>query len=178
MEKLEKQDCPFCYEKKLTLTQEEIEIPYFGKTFIFGMQCFGCNYNESDVEAEEPKEPTRYTIEINNEEDMKIRVVKSSQAIVKVPTLRMEVKPGTISEGYVSNVEGVLDKFKKIIEDQRDLTDDGDVRKNAKNLLKKLWKVKLGDISVKIVIEDPSGNSAIISNKAKIEKLKIKILKE
>src|SRR3989338_1032287 len=178
MEKLEKQDCPFCYEKKLTLTQEEIEIPYFGKTFIFGMQCFGCNYNESDVEAEELKEPTRYTIEINNEEDMKIRVVKSSQAIVKVPTLRMEVKPGTIPEGYVSNVEGVLDKFKKIIEDQRDLTDDGDVRKNAKNLLKKLWKVKLGDISVKIVIEDPSGNSAIISNKAKIEKLKIKILKE
>src|SRR3989338_1526057 len=33
-------------------------------------------------------------IKINNEEDKKIRVVKSSQAIVKVPTLRMEVKPG------------------------------------------------------------------------------------
>jgi len=46
------------------------------------------------------------------------------------------------------------------------------VKRNAKNLLKKLWKVELGDEKLKIVIEDPSGNSAIISDKAVSEKLK------
>ncbi len=173
MDKLENQNCPFCHEKKLMLTQEEIEIPYFGKTFLFGMQCSGCGYDESDIEADEPKEPSKYVLETSGEEDMKIRVVKSSQATVKIPTLKMEVKPGPISEGYVSNVEGVLDRFKKIIEEQRDLSEDEDVKQNAKNLLKKLWKVKLGDIPIKLIIEDPSGNSAIISPKAKIEKLKV-----
>ncbi len=172
MEKLENQECPFCHKKTLTLTQEEIDIPYFGKAFVFGMDCSNCKYSESDVEAEEQKDPTRYTIEINNEEDMKIRIVKSSQAIVKVPTLKMEVSPGPVSEGYVSNIEGVLDRFKNVIEEQKELSEDEDVKKNAKNLLKKLWKIKLGDLPCKIVIEDPSGNSAIISNKAKLEKLK------
>jgi len=31
-----------------------------------------------------------------------------------------------------------------------------------------------GDIPVKIVLEDPTGNSAIISEKAVVEKLKVK----
>ena len=39
-------------------------------------------------------------------------------------------------------------------------------------MLKKLWKVECGDEKLKIIIEDPSGNSAIISEKAKVEKLK------
>ncbi|MBI4155347.1 ZPR1 zinc finger domain-containing protein [Candidatus Woesearchaeota archaeon] len=173
MDKLENQPCPFCRNKTLTLTEGEIEIPYFGKTFVFGMNCSSCKYNKSDVEAAEQKDPCRYTLETSGEEDMKIRVVKSSEASIKIPTLKMEVKPGPDSEGYVSNIEGVLDRFKKIIEEQRDLSEEEDVKKNAKNLLKKLWKIKLGDIPIKIVIEDPSGNSAIISQKAKMEKLKV-----
>ena len=43
---------------------------------------------------------------------------------------------------------------------------------NSKNLLKKLWKVENGEQELKIVIEDPSGNSAIISEKAEVSKLK------
>ena len=68
----------------------------------------------------------------------------------------------------------MLDRVKKIIESERDSSEDDDVKKNAKNLLKKIWKVKLGDLPLKIIIEDESGNSAIISDKAKVEKLKVK----
>ena len=39
-------------------------------------------------------------------------------------------------------------------------------------LLKKLWKIELGEEKVKIVIEDPSGNSGIISEKAVVSRLK------
>jgi C4-type Zn-finger protein len=46
------------------------------------------------------------------------------------------------------------------------------VKKNFE--LKKLWKVECGDLPLKIVIEDPTGNSGIISEKTKIEKLKVK----
>jgi len=86
----------------------------------------------------------------------------------------MSVEPGATSEGFVSNVEGILERFKKVIESERDTAEDEDVKKTAKNLLKKLWKIELGEMPIKIVIEDPSGNSAIISDKAIVEKLKVK----
>ena len=105
---------------------------------------------------------------------MKIKVIKSSFATVKIPKLKMSVTPGPVSEGYISNVEGVIDKFKDVIESERDTTEDENVKTAAKKLLKKIWKVKLGDIPVKLVIEDPSGNSAILSDKVIVEKLKRK----
>ncbi len=172
MEILEKQPCPFCKKKTLTLTEENTDIPYFGKTYIFGMKCTNCNYAKTDVEAEERKDPTRVTIEITKAEDMNIRIVKGSEATVKIPTFKMEMTPGPASEGFVSNIEGLLSRFKKIVEDERDSAEDEDVKKNSKNLLKKIWKVEVGDATMKLIIEDPSGNSAIISPKATTEKIK------
>ena len=176
MDKLEKQKCPVCFKNTLTLTEDSMEIPYFGRVFLFSMKCEDkeCNYNMSDVETEEKKEPTRYTLEINSEKDMSIRVVKSSNASVKIPQLKMSMNPGVASVGFVSNVEGILDRFKKVIEEERNSTEDDEVKDNAKKLLKKIWKVKLGEFPIKLIIEDETGNSAIISDKAKVEKLKEK----
>src|SRR3989344_2131190 len=101
-------------------------------------------------------------------------VVRSSEGSIKVPQLKMSLEPGVGAEGFVSNVEGVLQRFKKVLEAERDNTDEEDIRKKAKNLLKKLWKVECGDELLKIVIEDPSGNSAIISERADVSSLKRK----
>ena len=174
MDKLEKQKCPICGEDKLTLLEDEMDIPYFGKTYIFSMKCDSCNYAQSDVEAEDKKDPCKIEFTVENKKDLTVRIVKSSEASVKIPQLKMSVDPGVASEGYVSNVEGLLERFKKILEGERDNADDEDVRKKAKNLLKKLWKVELGEESLKIIIEDPSGNSAIISEKAVVSRLKKK----
>ena len=172
MDKLDKQPCPFCNQNTLTLIEDETEIPYFGKAFLFSMDCSNCKAHKADVEAAEMKEPTKYTITVDSEKDMQIRVIKSSNATVKIPQLRMSVTPGPASIGYISNIEGLLDRFKEIIESEKEIAEEPEVKKHAKNLLKKLWKVKLGEIPLKIIIEDPTGNSAIISDKAKIEKLK------
>lgn len=174
MEKLEKQPCPFCHTKNLTLSQEETDIPFFGKTFVFAMDCSNCKYHKSDVESAGIKDPVKITFTVENKKDINIRVVKSSAATVKIPQMRMDVRPGPASNGYITNVEGVLDRFEKVIAEERDSAEDDKVKKHAKNLLKKLRKVKWGDIPLKIVIEDPTGNSAIISDKAVVEKLKIK----
>lgn len=172
MDKIDKQKCPFCNENTLTLTEDETEVPYFGKVFLFSMSCSSCKAHKSDVEAAEAKEPTKYTITVDSEKDMQIRIVKSSAATVKIPQLRMSVTPGPASLGYISNIEGLLNKFVEVIEQERDSAEEQDEKKHAKNLLKKIWKIKLGEIPLKIIIEDPTGNSAIISEKAKIEKLR------
>ena len=172
MDKLDKQKCPFCFQETLTLIEDETEIPYFGKVFLFSMDCSNCKAHKADVEAADMKEPTKYTITVESEKDMEIRVIKSSNATVKIPQMRMSVTPGPSSIGYISNIEGLLDRFKEIIESEKEIAEEPEVKKHAKNLLKKLWKVKLGEIPLKIIIEDPTGNSAIISDKAKIEKMK------
>lgn len=174
MEKLEHETCPLCLKKTLTLIDDEQDIPYFGKVHILSMFCTNseCSYKESDVESEEEKEPCKLEFTIQNpKKDFSVRVVKSGQATIKIPQMRMSVEPGVASEGYVSNVEGVLERFKKILEGQRDTAEDDSDRKAAKNLLKKLWKVECGDEELKIIIEDPSGNSAIISDKTVVTKL-------
>jgi zinc finger protein len=171
MEKLEKQPCPMCKEKTLTLTEDEKEIPYFGKVYVFSMSCSNCKYHKADIEAAEDKEPCKYTIEISGEEDLKIRIVKSSQATVKIPHV-VTIEPGPASNGYVTNVEGILNRVKHQIEVSRDNEEDPAAKKKAKNLLKKLNKVIWGQENLKIIIEDPSGNSAIISEKAVKSRLK------
>jgi len=172
MDELTKQPCPVCGKKGLTLRDREIDIPYFGKTFVFAMQCSECGFSKSDVEFEEKRDPSKITFEVNSEEDLFVRVVKSGSASVKIPGLRMSMEPGENSEGFVTNIEGLIGRFERILEGQRDEADDNTIRKKAKNLLKKIWKVKLGELPLKIVIEDKTGNSAIVSEKAEVKKLK------
>lgn len=174
MEKIESETCPVCLAKELILTEEEIDIPFFGKVFLFSMHCNACGFHKSDLEAAELKDPCRITFTIEKEEDMNIRIVKSSEATIKIPQLKMTVTPGPVSEGYVSNIEGMLSRFEKVIEDEKNTSDDEDAIKTAKNLLKKIRKVKWGETPLKIILEDPTGNSAIISEKTIIEKLKLK----
>ena len=171
-ENLGGQECPMCGTKNLTLTETTSEVPYFGRVYLFSMRCSNCKYFISDVEAEEQKDPIRFKIETDKEEDMKIRIVKSSAATVIMPQLRMKMESGPNSIGFISNIEGLLTRFEEIIEGQRDSAEEPEIKTKAKNLLKKIRKIKLGDEKLEIIIEDPSGNSAIISKKAVIEKLK------
>lgn len=167
---LEKQPCPICHKPTLTLMEKQIEVPYFGKLYVFSMTCSSCDYKKADVEAEGEKEPVKWTFEINSDKDMSIRIVKSSEATVKIPRI-ITITPGPASEGYVTNIEGLLEKVKESIEAARDTEEDPDEKKKAKNLLKKLTRIMWGKEKCKIIIEDPSGNSAIISDKAVKAKL-------
>jgi zinc finger protein len=151
--------------------EEEIEVPYFGKCFLFSISCQSCKFHKADVEAAEKKEPVKFTIDISSEKDMNIRIVKSSEAVVKIPHITT-IEPGPTSEGYITNVEGLLNRVKHQIEVIRDAEEDEDLKKKAKNMLKKLTRVMWGQETIKIIIEDPSGNSAIISDKAVKAKLK------
>jgi len=160
-----------CHQKTLTLNESEREVPYFGKVYLFSMTCTNCKFHKADVEASERQEPCKFTFEISSEEDLKVRVVKSSEATVKIPHITT-ITPGPGAQGFVSNIEGILNRVKYQIEVLRDTTDDDTEKKKAKNLLKKLMKIMWGQEKQKIIIEDPSGNSAIISDKA--EKTKIK----
>lgn len=165
MDMIEGEMCPFCHKKKLILREMERDIPYFGLVYLFSMDCSGCNYHKADIEVAENHGPVKYTLEIDSEEDMKIRVVKASTATIKLPHVG-SIEPGEASNGYVTNVEGILNRMKKQVEIIRDESEDKADRKKAKNIVKKLTKVMWGQDKLKMTLEDPNGNSSIVSDKA------------
>jgi zinc finger protein len=172
MEKLENQPCPICGENKLALAEDQIEIPFFGKTFVFSMECSGCGFRKADIEAAEPKEPVKYTFEISSAKDMNVRVVKSSIATIKFPQLKITIEPGAGAEGYVANVEKIVNNIYEQVKDIKENEEDSKKRKKAWKLMDQILDIKEGKEKTTLVIEDPSGNSAIISEKAEKTALK------
>ncbi|MEW5897223.1 MAG: ZPR1 zinc finger domain-containing protein [Nanoarchaeota archaeon] len=170
MPELSGQKCSFCNENKLTLREEEIEIPYFGRVFVLSMECAACGYRKADVEPAEKKEPCRYTLEMTSENDLNIKIIKSGEATVKIPHV-ITIEPGPAADGYITNVEGLLERVKKQIQDSVEGEEDPRLKNKAKNLLKKLSRALVGREPLKIIIEDESGNSAIVSDKAQKSKL-------
>ncbi|MFP4567761.1 MAG: ZPR1 zinc finger domain-containing protein [Candidatus Woesearchaeota archaeon] len=163
---LEGEPCPFCRKNTLTLREAEREIPYFGRVVIFSMDCENeeCGYHKADVEALDKNDPINCSVTINSEEDLKIRIVKSSSATIKIPRIG-SIDPGEASNGYITNVEGVINRIKKQVEFLRDNAEENSEKKKAKNMLKKLTKVLMGQEEITIQLKDPHGNSAIISEK-------------
>ena len=172
MEKLDNQPCPVCRKNTCTMAEEVIDVPYFGKTYLLTMSCTECQFHTSAIEAEESKEPCKYSLEISSPEDLNIRVVKSDQAIVKWPGLRIKSEPGVNAEGYIANVEKMINDLLDILKSQKETEEDSGNRKKLTKLINKILDVKDGVEKTKVVIEDPTGNSMIISDKAVKEKLK------
>jgi zinc finger protein len=163
--------CPACNKKTLSLYEAKQEIPFFGSAFIFSMDCDNeeCKYHKADIELENNSGPIKIEFDITCEEDMKVRVVKSAEATVKLPRI-MNIEPGPASNGYVTNIEGILNRVKRMLEQTKESSDDNDDIKKCKNMIKKIQDVMWGHDTLKITIEDPTGNSAIVSEKSKITK--------
>ncbi|MFH1850602.1 MAG: ZPR1 zinc finger domain-containing protein [archaeon] len=159
------QKCPMCQTDNLALLEHNREVPYFGRVFMFSMTCSNCKYHVVDVEAQDKGEPAKYTLDVSEVDDLNIRVIKSSTAVVRIPRITT-ITPGPVSNGYITTVEGILKRVQKQIEDVRDNEEDPAAKKKAKSLIKKLTRVMWGKESLKIIIEDINGNSAIVSEKA------------
>jgi len=107
----------------------------------------------------------KYTLDITSEDDMNIRVIKSSSCDVKIPYIG-DIIAGETSNGYITNVEGILKRIQQQVEHLKEAADEPADRKKAKNMLKKIQKILWGQEKAKLILEDPMGNSAIISPKA------------
>ena len=179
MEVIEGELCPFCNNKTLTLTEDDVDVPYFGVCYIFSMSCSSCKYSKADLEAAETREPSKHEFSVDGDEDLKVRVVRSSEGKIIIGKLG-SIEPGDIAEGFISNVEGVIERFKKVVEGQKlsaeslEEASDEEVKAHeaARDMVKKLNRVLMGSDKLTIAIEDPTGNSAIISEKTKITPLK------
>ncbi|MDI3473906.1 MAG: zinc finger protein [Candidatus Woesearchaeota archaeon] len=173
IEEITNQTCPFCHKNTLSLRQTSKKIDYFGLVYIYSMSCSNCYYHKSDVELAESKGAVKCSFKVEKLEDLNARVVKASTATVRIGRIG-KIEPGIASNGYITNVEGLLRRMKHQLEVIRDSDIDEENVAKAKSHLKKINRVLSGFEPIEIVLDDPEGNSAIISDKAecKINKKK------
>ena len=160
--------CPACsIEGVAKSIMKEIEIPHFGKVMETTIQCPSCGFKHSDIIALEQNDPAKYVLEINKN-TLSTRVVRSQSATVIIPEIGVKVEPGPKSEGYGTNVEGVLIRFESAVKKALNLFDDEKSQKNAQDTFDSIQELKNGNTTATLIILDPFGQSNIVSDKVEI----------
>lgn len=170
MESTVEQPCPICFsDKGLTMIAHSSEIPYFGEHTQLTILCPSCGWRHTDFIPAEGKKPGAWSLEINNRDMLSVRIVRSSSCTVKISELGLEVEPGGATTGYVSNIEGVLNRFEdaiRLMYRQSKLSNEEEIIENCERLLEKINQVKEGDLNVMMTLLDPMGHSQILHAEA------------
>jgi zinc finger protein len=156
--------CPCCSTETEYLYKTE-NIPYFSDILIISAVCPACGYRFVDTQLLKHDPPARYTLPVNSVDDLSVRVVRSMSASIEIPELGVRIDPGPLCQGFVSNVEGVLDRIEEVVKGA--LRWGNEVEKeNAAALLADIVRVKAGTFPITLILEDPNGNSALIADNA------------
>ncbi|MDD1686248.1 ZPR1 zinc finger domain-containing protein [Methanoregula sp.] len=160
--------CPCCNTDIEYLYKTE-NIPYFSDILIISAICPSCGYKFVDTQLLKHNEPARYTLAIHTEDDLSVRVIRSMSASIEIPELGVRIDPGPVCQGFVSNVEGVLDRIVEVVKGAFRWGTDIE-KENATALLADIARVKTGTFPITLILEDPSGNSGIIADGVTKEK--------
>ena len=182
MESTVEQPCPICFsDKGLTMIAHTSEIPYFGEHTQLTILCPSCGWRHTDFIPAEGKKPGAWSLDIDNANMLTVRIIRSSSCTVKIEDLGLEVEPGGATTGYVSYIEGVLNRFEDAIQlmyRQSKSSNEIDIIEKCEKLMEKIRFVKNGDLCVNITLLDPMGHSQILHEKAIPRELTEKELEE
>ena len=151
--------CPVCNNKTFNILQRTDNIPHFGEVLETFAHCDSCKYKTSDILPLEKHKATKQNVLVSKNE-MEYRVVKSKFCMIKVPELGLKIDPGPDSEGYITNVEGLLDRIADFLKSLKVLKPK-EINKIEK-LIEKIKSAKEGKIKLTIIFSDKTGNSRII----------------
>jgi len=156
--------CPSCgRELKTVITT--YDVPFFGKVLLTSISC-ECGFKHADSVVVDTKEPTRYKIKINRH-NLYTKVIRSTSGTIRIPEIGMSVEPGPASQAFVTNLEGVLDRIEGIVRmAMRWNAEDEKKVKRCEWILERIRNTIEGDEELTLILEDPFGNSMIVSDDA------------
>jgi zinc finger protein len=160
-----KETCPICgAESELHCVPHVI--PVFGEIMIFTATCPSCGYRATDVMVLGEKKATRCEWVVASADDIKAVVIRSSFGTIEIPELGVTVEPKR-GEAFITTVEGVLSRVERVA---KLLSRDSGSKQRAEEVLAQIEEIKLGKGRMTLIIADPSGNSAIISDEIFFER--------
>jgi len=157
--------CPICTQA-LAFRFDTKEIPFFGDIMLVSANC-SCGFRYADTITLNERDPARYEMSFGSE-DFTTRVIRSTSGTVQIPELGVIVEPGSGSEAFISNVEGVLCRVEEVIQMATKWScNDQEKFERGNRLLELIDAVRRGEQKMTLIIDDPFGNSVIVSPQAR-----------
>lgn len=148
--------------RSFELREAETVLPHFGRVLIMTSLCRTCGYRHSDVTSLEDHGPKRYEVKISRREDLRIKIARAGSASVEIPEFGLRLDPGDDSQSFITNIEGILQRFEEAI--LRLKTLDSSKTAELDNELHRIAVAKEGKIPFTVIVEDPLGNTTVIDD--------------
>lgn len=156
--------CPIC-GKDLKVAVTTYNVPFFEEVILTTIIC-ECGFKHSDSYIAKIKEPTRFKIKIRGD-NLFVKVIRSTSGTIKIPELGVTIEPGPASQAFITNLEGVLQKVQEVAEILiRWNFEDPEKVKICEWIIEKIKGTVEGREELTLILEDPFGNSAILSEEA------------
>ncbi|MBO8179224.1 MAG: ZPR1 zinc finger domain-containing protein [Archaeoglobus sp.] len=156
--------CPSC-GKELKVIVSTYDVPFFGNILLTSISC-ECGFKHADSVVVGEKEPVRYIIKINKE-NLFTKVIRSTSGTIRIPEIGVAVEPGPASQAFITNLEGVLDRVESVVRTaMRWNSEDEEKVKRCEWILERIRNTIDGDEELTLILEDPLGNSLIVSDDA------------
>lgn len=161
--------CPVCGNEVKIITTT-YDAPYFGKVLLTSITC-DCGFKHADSIVVDIKEPVRFKIKVNKD-NLFAKVIRSTSGTIRIPEIGVDMEPGPASQAFITNLEGVLTRIEDIVKLAREWNKD-DEEKVARCdwILEKIRNTVEGNEELTLILEDPFGNSLIISEEAEREEI-------
>lgn len=138
----------------------EKELPHFGRAVIMTSKCRSCGYTHTDVIELEDRGHKTDRLDVDAPEKLNYVVVRASSGRLEIPESGLELHPGPFSNGFITTVEGVLDRFEDAL--RKVIPETEEARKRKEELLEWIKRAKDGKERFTLILEDPRGVSGII----------------
>jgi len=157
--------CPAC-GGEIRIVHHRLDIPHFPDLLLVAIACDACGYRHTDTIILGEGDPVRWTVRVEEPDDLAIRVARSTTGTIEIPELGLAVEPGTACEGFVTNIEGVLSRFEQAVETILANPESEDERAAALRMQETIGAAREVAFPFTVILEDPAGNSMLISEKA------------
>ncbi|MFW9913262.1 MAG: ZPR1 zinc finger domain-containing protein [Candidatus Thorarchaeota archaeon] len=154
--------CPACEESELDVNSILYSVPYFNELAMFTMKCPNCNFTHNDIFSAEERPPSRWTLRVDDEANLRIRVVRSGSGTIRLPEFGIDVEPGPAADSFITNVEGVLLRTRPVVETAIRFAETESERKRGMEVLEMIDKAMKGELPFTLILEDPVGVSGIL----------------
>jgi zinc finger protein len=154
--------CPACNSRAMTVEEYLYEVPYFGKIILSTGRCSSCGYSFKDVRVAEALNPRKIVVEVRGDRELRMLVAKSPLSSVLVKEVGASMVPGPASVGFITTVEGLIERFVEVAESACRKVENPDDRAKCEDSLEKLRRAKEGEMPVTIVICDYDGLSRVV----------------
>ncbi|KAJ5712567.1 nucleolar zinc-finger protein [Penicillium malachiteum] len=157
--------CMNCHDNGMTRLLL-LRVPYFRDIILESFECDHCHFKDNSVKSASQiqEQGAKYTLTVENEDDLQRQVIRSDISIFKVESLGIEMPKG---ESQLTNIEGVIQRIHESLSSEQELRKDQapELYAALEPIIQKLKEIlERTGFPFTVSLDDPTGNSWIAPN--------------